>query len=241
MNHEPPSPRTGARPFPARLLVVADRDYINDDARWLALIAEVGAAAVGRPVAIQVRTKLASPQDAETLAARARGAVPADVPLLLNGNAALAERLGYTGVHWPEQDIPDAAVATSVAYRSAAVHSVEATHRAIRAGADLVLFGSIYDPGSKRGVGVGLEPLRAVARVAHPAEVPVFALGGVLSRQVGECIAAGAFGVAAVSGILGVPDVRAAIEVYLRAIDEAVARTRTSVAERAVREEEAKR
>ena len=216
-----------AQHFPARLLVVADRDYVDDDERWLALIAEVAAAAIDRPVAIQVRAKSVRTAERDVLAARARDAVPLDVPLLLNGAEALAERLGYSGVHWPEDDIPTVRPAHPLAFRSAAVHSIEAARRAEAAGADLVVFGAVYAPGSKPGAGVGLEALRAVIAATS---LPVFAIGGIHPEQVADCLRAGAAGIAVVSGILGAPDVRAAIDRYLHAIDE-VSKTTQSITE----------
>jgi len=207
------------RPFPARLLVVADLDYVGDEARWLALIGEVAAAAVDRPVAIQVRTKQADGAEASALAARAREVVPANVPMLLNGSIAVAERLGYAGVHWPEASIPAVYPPHPVAFRSAAAHSVEAARRAETAGADFVVFGAVYAPGSHPGEGAGLEVLRTVAQSTV---LPVFAIGGIGPAQVADCLHAGASGVAVVSGVLGAPDVAAAINEYLRAIDEAL-------------------
>lgn len=211
-----------ASTFPARLLVVADRDYVGEDERWLALITEIVQAAAGRPVAIQVRAKSVPRAQFGVLAARVRDTVPRDVPLLLNiggsGGAALAERLGYSGVHWPEADIPLARPPHALAFRSAAVHSIEAVRCAERAGADVVVFGAVFAPGSKTGEGVGLEALSAVS---HATALPVFAIGGIHPEQVADCLRAGAHGVAVVSGILGAPDVRAAIDQYLRAINAA--------------------
>lgn len=204
--------------FPARLLIVADLDYAGDEARWLALLGEVGAAAAGRPVAVQVRAKQVDRADASALAARAREVVPRNVPLLLNGPVAVAERLGYAGVHWPEADIPDARPPHPVAFRCASAHSVEAARRAQAAGTDLVLFGAVYAPGSHPGEGVGLDALR---EVTGSVSVPVFAIGGIGPAQVADCVRAGAAGVAVVSGILGAPDVRAAIDAYLAAIEAA--------------------
>lgn len=203
--------RDAASAFPARLIVVADRDYVADDERWLMLIAEIAAHAAGHPVAIQVRMKGASRAKAGVLAARVREMVPRGVPLLLNGEATLAERLGYSGVHWPEDDIPAAPPPHPLAFRSAAVHSVEAARRAERAGADLAVFGAVYAPGSKPGTGAGVDALSAVARATA---LPVFAIGGIHPQQVAECLRAGAYGVAVVSGILGAPDIRAAVDLY---------------------------
>jgi len=205
--------------FPARLLVVADLDYVGEEAHWLALIEEIGAAAVGRSIAIQVRAKHLDPGRASALAARAREVVPGNVLALLNGSIAVAERLGYAGVHWPEADIPATRPPHPIAFRSAAVHSVDAVHRAEAAGADLVVFGAVYAPGSHPGEGAGLEALRAVTRAST---LPVIAIGGIHPAQVEDCVRAGAAGVAVVSGILGAPDVRAAVDEYVRALEAAL-------------------
>jgi len=203
----------------ARLLVVADLDYVGDEARGLALIGEVAAIAADRPIAIQVRAKHAERSEAGALAARARDVVPRTVPLLLNGPVALAERLGYAGVHWPEADIPETRPPHPLVCRSASVHSVEAARRAEAAGADLVVFGAVFAPGSHPGEGMGVEALRAVVRGTS---LPVFAIGGIHPAQVAECLRAGAAGIAVVSGVLGAPDVRAAIDEYLGAIEAAL-------------------
>ena len=202
--------------FPARLLVVADLDYVGDEARGFAVIGEAGAAAAGRPVAIQVRLKHADRATAGALAARARDAVPRAVPLLLNGPVELAERLGYTGVHWPEADIPSSHPAHRIAFRGASVHSLEAARRAAAAGADLAVAGAVYAPGSHPGEGLGIE---AFVTIARGSVLPVFAIGGIGPAQVAACIEAGAAGIAVVSGILGAPDVRAAIDEYIEAIE----------------------
>ena len=205
--------------FPARLLVVADRDYVGDDERWLALLGEVAAAAVGRPVAIQVRAKSASRVDFAALAARARDVVPRNVLLLLNGDTALAERLGYAGVHWPEADIPATRPPHPIAFRSAAAHSLDAARRARAAGADVAVFGAVNAPGSHPGEGMGLDALR---EVTQDAGLPVIAIGGIQPEHVADCIEAGAVGVAVVSGILGAANIEAAAGCYLEAIEEAI-------------------
>lgn len=198
------------------LLVVADRDHAGDDERWLGLIEEVGRAAIGRPVAIQVRARSASGDALRELAARARRAVPLGVPLLLNGDAALAVRLGYDGVHWPEAAIQAAAGGEPLRWRSAAVHSPAAARAAEAAGADWLVFGPVFAPRSKAGTGQGLDALRAVTDVTA---LPVLAIGGVTPERVPDCLRAGASGVAVVSGVLDTPSPARAIDDYLAALD----------------------
>src|SRR5690606_1179571 len=130
---------------------VADYDYVGDDARFFEALRSIVYAARDEPVAIQLRAKSALPGELRALAARARQAVPHGVPRLLNGSGALAWELGYDGVHWPEADIPgDAASANGAPpLRSASVHNLEALARAEAAGADFVVFGSVFEPNSK--------------------------------------------------------------------------------------------
>ena len=205
--------------FPARLLVVADRDYVGDDERWLALLGEVASATIGRPVAIQVRAKSASRVESVALAARARDVVPRNVLLQLNGDTALAERLGYAGVHWPEANIPATRPPHPIAFRSAAAHSLDPARRARAAGADFAVFGAVFAPGSHPGEGMGLDALREVARDAG---LPVIAIGGIQPEHVADCIEAGAAGVAVVSGILGAPNIEQAVSRYLEAIEQGI-------------------
>jgi thiamine-phosphate diphosphorylase len=205
---------------PPVVLVVADLAYVGEQERWLRLLGVVGGAAVGRPVAIQVRARDLPREALEPLAARARKAVPAGVPLILNGDASLAVALGYDGVHWPEASLPDAPAETPLAWRSAAVHSAEVVPRAERAGATALVFGSVFPPGSKRGEAAGLDALRALCAATA---LPVYAIGGVTPERVRACLEAGAAGVAAVSGVLGAAAPAGALDAYLMAAEEALA------------------
>lgn len=196
-----------------RLLVVADRDYAVSEQHWRAVLGEVGRAVRGRPCAIQVRAKSASRDELERLAGYARDAVPPGVPLFLNGPAEVARALGYDGVHWPQKDIPlrdDGALPQLV--QSAAVHDIESLRRAETASVAFVIFGSVYEPGSKVGPAAGLDALRELVRESR---TPALAIGGVTQERVAECIAAGAAGVAVVSGVTGARSPGAAANAYL--------------------------
>jgi thiamine-phosphate diphosphorylase len=201
------------------LLVVADLVYAGEEGRWLRLLREVGEAADGRPVAVQVRAKDVPHETFEALATRGRAAVPPGVPLVLNGDESLAVALGYKGVHWPEASVPASRAESVLAWLSAAVHSTEAARRAERAGATALVVGSVFAPGSKAGEAAGLAALRAVCAATA---LPVYAIGGVTPERVRACLEAGAAGVAAVSGVLGAASPARAIEAYLAAVEEAI-------------------
>lgn len=98
--------------------------------------------------------------------------------------------------------------------RAASVHSLAAAQRAGKAGADFVVYGPIWDPGSKRGHGVGLGDLE---RFSADSPLPVVAIGGVGAARARSCLAAGAVGVAVVSAVFGSTEPTEAIEALLTA------------------------
>jgi thiamine-phosphate pyrophosphorylase len=76
-------------------------------------------------------------------------------------------------------------------------HSLEEARAAEEAGAAYIFFGPVFDTPSKRGMG---EP-QGVARLGEicgGATIPVLAIGGVSEENAGECIRAGAAGIAAI-------------------------------------------
>lgn len=152
----------------------------------------------------------------DALAAARRAGVPAYV----NGTTEEASGLGADGAHWPEALIPAAPPASggppasieSVASpglgessgerlrHAASVHSEQALQRARRAGADFVVYGPVFEPGSKPGTGVGLD---ALAAIAGSSPLPVVAIGGITAERARSCLEAGAAGVAVVSEVFG--------------------------------------
>ena len=158
---------------------------------------------------------------ARRLVARLRDEVPG-VRISINGRLPVAEALA-TGLHVGRRGpaiaaaracLPEAVVGFSA-------HDVAEGRRAVDAGADYLFFSPVFETTSKPGhAGVGVEALGRFSR-AVPA-VPVFALGGVTPERVGICRAAGAYGVAVLSGVLDAPDPVAATARYLDALQQAI-------------------
>jgi len=76
-------------------------------------------------------------------------------------------------------------------------HSLEDAREAESAGASYIFFGPVFDTPSKRGMG---EP-QGIARleeICRSVTIPVIAIGGVSEENAGECIRAGAAGLAAI-------------------------------------------
>ncbi|MPZ99128.1 MAG: thiamine phosphate synthase [Dehalococcoidia bacterium] len=206
-----------------RLLVVADLAYAGSAARLLDVIEALAPVVEDPRVAVQLRAKAVDAACFERLAEATRRRVPAEAALVLNGDAALAARLGYDGAHWPEEVIP-AHRPEVPRWHSAAVHSLEALRRAEDAGMGAAVFGAVFAPGSKAGEAAGLDALRAIAGAAR---LPVLAIGGVTPDRVAVCIEAGAHGVGVVSGVLGHPDPAEAVREYLAAIEPATRESKT--------------
>ncbi len=140
--------------------------------------------------------------------------------LFLNDRADLALSLGFAGVHLREESLPLAAHAPALRAGlsfGVSTHSLEGVRAAQAAGADFATFGPVYATGSKGDYGepVGLGQLE---RAAAATGLPLLALGGVTPERAGECIAAGAHGVAAISALWDAPEPLAALAAFGEAL-----------------------
>ena len=94
------------------------------------------------------------------------------------------------------------------------VHTFDAAAKREAEGADFLTYSPIYPTASKPGYGpaVGVENL---AKLVGRVKLPVFALGGITPTRVSECLAAGAFGVAVMSGVMSPKDAGKQAKRYL--------------------------
>ncbi len=125
--------------------------------------------------------------------------------VLVNDRVDVAVAAGAQGVHLGQASIPIREVSTWRGHGSlprdftlgVSCHSVQEARAAADAGADYIFFGPIFDTPSKRRFGVpqGTDRLNAVCNAVR---IPVIAIGGVNQANGGECIVAGAAGVAAI-------------------------------------------
>ena len=201
---------------PPRLYAIADLDFMAGDVdAWLALLRALDAAAATTPLWIQVRAASLDLPNLAPAARRARAAVRR-ATLLLNGPDSLAAAVGYDGVHWPERrlaETPDAPNKLPVA--SVSVHSPTAARQAERRGARTLVCGAVWTPSWKPTPGMGLDALRDVVQATA---LPVFAIGGITPPRCLDCRAAGAYGVAILSGICRARDPVAAVQRYASAL-----------------------
>jgi thiamine-phosphate pyrophosphorylase len=128
----------------------------------------------------------------------------AGVALYVNDRVDVALAVGADGVHLGGRSLaprdvariaPELAVAVSTHARADVLVARAAPN--VR----FAVFGPVWDTPSKRAYGtpVGLAALRDAAAVG----LPLVALGGITAERVGECLSAGAAGVACIRAVLG--------------------------------------
>ena len=172
---------------------------------------------------IQLRERDLPARELEALTADAMTAIrapaPADVnsgkrtKLLVNSRIDVALAAGANGVHLRSTDVAASeARALAKATRSdpagwpagllisVSCHSLREVRLAESHGADLVLFAPVFEKTAGSIAPHGVKGLRAVCQDRHAARpaAPVLALGGVTVRNAGECMQAGAAGVAGI-------------------------------------------
>ena len=187
-----------------RFYLITDR--LNTRGDPLVLLPQLAAAGLR---AVQVREKDLSPAAlyayGSTIQKGLAGgpSATAAMRLYLNDRADIALSLGFAGVHLREESLPLAshppALREGLSF-GVSTHSAEGVRAAEEAGADFATFGPVYATGSKAAYG---EPvgLKALERAAAASNLPLLALGGVTAERAGECLAAGAHGVAAISAV----------------------------------------
>jgi thiamine-phosphate pyrophosphorylase len=200
------------------------RLYVISDRRQTAgrpLVAALQAAAHAGVRAVQLREKDLSPRQRYALTQEVKRVLDlSDTQLLINDRADIASAAGAAGVHLPATGLSPAAaraILPAGALIGVSTHSLAEARFAEEYGADFVTFGPIFPTPSKAAYGAppGLEGLRMVCRAVR---LPVFALGGMTPERVGDCLAAGAWGVAAISAVLAAEDIGAAVTAFIRVL-----------------------
>ena len=131
---------------------------------------------------------------------------------IVNDRLDVALACGADGVHLGQDDMR-AGIARQIAppgfIIGVSVGSADEAVKAEQEGADYIAISPVFSTASKidAGTGRGLGVLREIRRTVS---VPVIAIGGINRGNVCDVIAAGADGVAVISGVVGSPDITAA-------------------------------
>ena len=128
-----------------------------------------------------------------------------EAKLFINTHTCIANDVGAAGVHLPANvesvgSIKETETGDNF-YVGCSVHSFDAAKEREAEGADFVTYSPIYSTASKPGYGPAVGTA-SLAEVVDGVKLPVFALGGITPARVSECLTAGAFGVAVMSGVM---------------------------------------
>jgi thiamine-phosphate pyrophosphorylase len=190
------------------MLVTDDRFLAGRD-----LVEVCRAAERGGVTAVQLRLKEATPAVLVVQLRRLKAALT--VPVLVNDRLDVALAGGADGIHLGPDDIP-VAIARKIAPRGFIVGASVGTAEEVENGRDADYWGvgPYRETGTKGEAGVALGPdgLRRIIGLA--AGKPCVAIGGVRPADVGAVFAAGACGVAVVSGMLRAADIELAASGY---------------------------
>ena len=164
------------------------------------------AVAAGATV-VQLRVKAPTAEVVE----RGRGFRSLTVTFVVNDDVQAALELGADGVHLGQED-PGAEAARAAGLLLG--RSVSTPRQALAADADYLGAGPVWATPSKTDADppIGLDGLRAICRAVS---IPVVAIGGVDASNAGDCIRAGAAGVAVIRGATD-PGLRRAVDAALR-------------------------
>ena len=127
-----------------------------------------------------------------------------DAKLFINTHINVARDIGAAGVHLPANTDPVDSVKAEIGdnfYIGCSVHSLDAGKKREAEGADFVTYSPIYPTASKPGYGPAVGTA-SLTEVVKGVKLPVFALGGITPVRIAECLKAGAFGVAVMSGVM---------------------------------------
>jgi thiamine-phosphate pyrophosphorylase len=158
---------------------------------------------------VQLRGKNRSLDELSALAEKLlRLTMPANIPLIANDHAEIAQRVEVQGVHVGQDDTSIQIVRAQITRPilvGKSTHSIEQAVAAEQEGADYIGFGPIFSTPTKPDYSpIGLEQIR---EVHERVSIPIFCIGGIKSENLAQVIAAGAKRVVIVSGLLQTNDV----------------------------------
>jgi thiamine-phosphate pyrophosphorylase len=186
------------------LCYVTDRKSLGEGDGGEGVLGKMRAAAAAGADWVQIREK---DLGARELLGLAREAVagPGEARVIVNDRLDVALAAGAAGVHLGRESLRARDVVRWCRAGNAAVdfligvscHSLEEAREAENAGASYLIFGPVFDTPSKRGMGAP-QGVGHLAEICGSVALPVVAIGGVDEQNAGQCMRAGAAGVAAI-------------------------------------------
>jgi thiamine-phosphate pyrophosphorylase len=186
------------------LYPIVDLDNLSKNG--VAALALTAAVLSARPALLQLRAKHQTPREVLELLRRIGPLCrEAGTLLFVNDRPDLALLAEADGVHVGQDDLPleDVRKLPGRLRVGVSTHDLEQLRRALTLRPDYVAFGPIFTTSSKAGAdpALGLAELERAARLAHEAEVPLVAIGG-LTLSVASEVARSAALAAVISDLL---------------------------------------
>jgi thiamine-phosphate pyrophosphorylase len=181
-----------------RYAITGSDDHLGDAERWAAEDINF----------VQLRAKELSAGELTTLARTILRELNSQTQLLVNGRVDVAVAVGAAGVHLtshPEELTPNqvrqifASANAGVPIISTSCHTIADVERARDTGADLILFGPVFEKRVAGEIvvdGFGLKMLQQACERAG--SVKVLALGGVTMENAPQCMNTGTAGIAGI-------------------------------------------
>jgi len=139
-----------------------------------------------------------------------------NIPLIINDDADLAAAVGASGVHLGKTDPPIRQMRERLGPRAiigvSCYNDLERAVAAAQTGADYVAFGRFFPSHSKPDAPPA--ETTVLSRARRHLDLPIVAIGGITPGNGQALVAAGANLLAAIHGVFGQPDIRAAATQY---------------------------
>lgn len=184
------------------------------------LLEKVKQAIAGGAVAVQYRNKLAPPAEKEAQAQQlALLCRELSVPLIINDDPTLAQRIRAQGVHLGKDDISIAEARKILGHEIiigvSCYNELWRAERAVEQGADYIAFGSFFPSGTKPQAVRADRSILVQAKKQFPA-IPLVAIGGITPQNASLLIDAGADLVAVIQALFEPNDSQAAAQAFTR-------------------------
>jgi thiamine-phosphate pyrophosphorylase len=182
----------------------------------------------GGATLVQLRDKIHDTRQMVELARAVKGAIPAEVPLIVNDRVDVAREAGADGVHLGQEDmrVEEArAILGPVPFIGLSIKTVEQAQAAPLGILDYVGIGGVFGTTSKRNTSrpIGPEGLARIVRVFRDriGNFPMCGIAGITAANAAQVIAAGADGVSVISALSLAPDPVAAARELRHIVDAA--------------------
>lgn len=190
------------------LYAVTDRSWLNGRS----LYSQVEEALMGGVTFVQLREKTLDEESFFNEAIQIQALCNRyHVPFVINDNVELAKRINADGVHVGQEDMPATEVKKILGANKIIGVSVQTVEQAVQAekrGADYLGVGAVFKTGSK-GDAKDVS-LTTLADICKAVRIPVIAIGGISSKNLGQLKGSGICGIAVIQAIFAQENIKEA-------------------------------